>query len=80
LVDVSIVYPGGRPSLFDLLSGRIPRVCLRVHTRELPRDLLGRDYQDDPEFRARFQAWLNAQWQRKDEELEQMLQGPSAPG
>jgi 1-acyl-sn-glycerol-3-phosphate acyltransferase len=80
LVDVSIVYPGGRPSLFDLLAGRIPKVYLRVHTRELPRDLLGRDYQDDPEFRARFQAWLNAQWQRKDEELEQMLQGPSAPG
>lgn len=72
LVDVSIVYPGGRPSLFDLLAGRIPEVRLQVHLRELPRDLLGRDYQEDGEFRERFQTWLNQLWAQKDAEIARM--------
>lgn len=78
LVDVSIVYPGGRPSLFDLLAGRIPEVRLQVHLRELPRDLLGRDYQEDGEFRERFQTWLNQLWAQKDAEVARMLGLPPA--
>ena len=78
LVDVSIVYPGGRPSLFDLLAGRIPEVRLQVHLRELPRDLLGRDYQEDGEFRERFQTWLNQLWAEKDAEIARMQGLPPA--
>lgn len=78
LVDVSIVYPGGRPSLFDLLAGRIPEVRLQVHLRELPRDLLGRDYQEDGEFRERFQTWLNQLWAQKDAEIARMQGLPPA--
>jgi 1-acyl-sn-glycerol-3-phosphate acyltransferase len=78
LVDVSIVYPGGRPSLFDLLAGRIPEVRLRAKLRELPRDLLGRDYQQDAEFRSEFQTWINALWARKDGELGEMLSAQPA--
>lgn len=73
LVDVSLVYPGGRPRLIDLLAGRIPEVRLRAHLRELPADLLGRDYLEDAEFRSRFQNWLNALWAEKDAELARML-------
>jgi len=73
VVDVSIVYPGGRPSLFDLLAGRIPEVRLRASLRELPRSLLGRDYQQDEAFRAEFQAWVNALWAHKDVELGELL-------
>jgi 1-acyl-sn-glycerol-3-phosphate acyltransferase len=78
LVDVSIVYPGGRPSLFDLLAGRIPEVRLQVHLRELPRDLLGRDYQEDGAFRERFQTWLNQLWAQKDAEITRMQGLPPA--
>ena len=78
LVDVSMVYPGGRPSLFDLLAGRIPEVRLQVHLRELPRDLLGRDYQEDGEFRERFQTWLNQLWAEKDAEIARMQGLPPA--
>ncbi|SDD15774.1 acyltransferase [Aquimonas voraii] len=78
LVDVSIAYPAGRPSLYDLLAGRIPEIRLRVRTRPLPRDLLGRDYQEDAEFRERFQSWLNGLWAEKDAELGRMLANPPA--
>lgn len=73
LVDVSLLYPAGRPSLFDLLAGRIPEVRLRATLRELPADMLGHDYLEDGEFRARFQLWLNALWAEKDAEIGRML-------
>lgn len=78
LIDVSIAYPAGRPSLFDLLAGRIPEVQLRVRQLPLPADLLGRDYQEDADFRERFQAWLNQLWAEKDAELGRMLDGAEA--
>ncbi|MBE5315407.1 MAG: acyltransferase [Xanthomonadales bacterium] len=73
LVDVSIAYPAGRPSLYDLLAGRIPEIRLRVSQRPLPPELLGRDYQEDADFRERFQTWLNGLWAEKDAELAEML-------
>lgn len=73
LVDVSIAYPAGRPSLYDLLAGRIPEIRLRVSQRPLPPELLGRDYQEDADFRERFQTWLNGLWAQKDAELAAML-------
>jgi 1-acyl-sn-glycerol-3-phosphate acyltransferase len=73
LIDVSLLYPAGRPSLFDLLAGHIPEVRLRATLRELPADMLGHDYLEDGEFRARFQLWLNALWAEKDAEIGRML-------
>jgi 1-acyl-sn-glycerol-3-phosphate acyltransferase len=73
ILDVTIAYPHGKPSLGDLFANRIPEV--RVHTRELPipADLVGGDYQNDPAFRERFQAWVNTLWEEKDARLERML-------
>jgi 1-acyl-sn-glycerol-3-phosphate acyltransferase len=73
LVDVTLVYPAGAPTLFDLLAGRVPEVRLQLQVRELPREFLGRDYQDDSEFRERFQAWLNDLWRHKDQRIDSML-------
>ncbi|MFZ5638656.1 MAG: acyltransferase [Pseudomonadota bacterium] len=69
LIDVTIVYPGGRPSMVDLMGGRIPEVRLIVRERPIPQALLGGDYQQDRAFRARFQQWMNGLWEEKDAEL-----------
>ncbi len=66
LIDVTIVYPGGRPSVMDLFAGRVERVVVQVRERPLPRELLGGDYEGDAAFRERFQAWVNALWAEKD--------------
>jgi 1-acyl-sn-glycerol-3-phosphate acyltransferase len=72
LLDVSIVYPDGRPTLIDLLASRVPEV--RVHVRELPipRDLTAGDYENDAAFRERFQAWINDLWREKDDRIARM--------
>lgn len=73
VVDVSIVYPDGRPTLSDLLAGRIPSVLVRVRERALPADLLRGDYENDSVFRARFQLWINALWAEKEAEIAALM-------
>ena len=76
ILDVSIAYPAGRPSLIDLLADRVPEVRVRVRQRPIPAELAGGDYQNDREFRVRFQQWMNGLWRDKDVDLTRLL----APG
>jgi 1-acyl-sn-glycerol-3-phosphate acyltransferase len=66
ILDVSIAYPAGRPSMGDLLADRIPEVRVHVCERAIPADLLHGDYQGDPAYRDRFQQWMNGLWTEKD--------------
>lgn len=74
MVDVTIHYPAGRPTFWDLLCGRVPQVVMRVRKREIPTRFLGRSYDSDAEYRQTFQQWVNQLWQEKDAELEQLRQ------
>ena len=73
ILDVTIAYPGGTPSLLDLLADRIPEVRVQVRQRAIPQHILRGDYQHDRAFRARFQQWMNGLWQEKDADIAAML-------
>lgn len=73
LVDITVIYPQGRPSVADLFAGRVRSVQVIVRERPLPAELLGRDYDNDPGHRERFQAWLNGIWEEKDALIEARL-------
>lgn len=72
LLDVTIYYPDGPPSVADFMLDRV--ACVRVHVKRItiPPELVGGDYQDDPEFRARFRAWINDLWHSKDALIEEL--------
>jgi len=72
IIDVTIVYPAGRPTMIDLLAGRI-RV-IRVHVRQvpIPPEFVGRDYENDEAFRRDFQGWIGALWMEKDVVISRM--------
>ena len=73
ILDVAIVYPGGRPSMLDLIGDRIPEVRMTVRQFPIPDALLGGDYQNDAAFRDAFQRWINGVWQEKDAEIARLL-------
>ncbi|MBM0108807.1 acyltransferase [Steroidobacter sp. S1-65] len=66
ILDVTIVYPDGRPSMLDLFANRVREVRVNIRERPIPAELLGGNYQNDPAFRERMQAWLNELWGEKD--------------
>lgn len=72
VVDVTIAYPGGRPTLMDLLAGRVQRIRVSIEQRPLPAELFHGDYENDADYRARFQAWVQQLWQSKDAELQRI--------
>ncbi|MBB1471715.1 acyltransferase [Luteimonas sp. MC1782] len=76
VLDVTIAYPGGRPTLVDLMGGRVPAINVLVRQREIPADLSGGGSRDDRAVRARFQRWMNGMWDEKDADLQRMLQSP----
>lgn len=79
LIDVTILYPDGHRTFWDLCTGRLQRILVEVRTSEIEPWLLAGDYQGDPEFRARFQAWLTALWRRKDARIEALLAAEARP-
>ena len=75
ILDISIAYPGGIPTMMDLIANRVPEVRVLVRPRPLPADLMHGDYQNDRAFRARFQQWMNGVWRDKDADLSRLLGG-----
>jgi len=72
VVDVTIFYPEGRPSVIDLLAGRVHEVRVLVRELPIPMELVGGDYENDAVFRERFQMWLNALWVDKQARIDAM--------
>jgi 1-acyl-sn-glycerol-3-phosphate acyltransferase len=73
LLDVTIVYPNGTPRFWDLLSGRLDAVIVRVQQREIPPEVLGSDPIGDKAYRQRITAWVEQQWVEKDALIDQLL-------
>ncbi len=72
MLDVTVVYPEGPVNFWGLLCGRLSRVVVRVQQLVIPEEFLYGDYQDDPDFRERFQAWVSKLWHEKDELIESL--------
>ena len=73
ILDVTIAYPGGRPSLVDLMADRVPEIRVLVRQHPIPAELAEGNYQEDRAFRARFQQWMNGLWQQKNADITRML-------
>jgi 1-acyl-sn-glycerol-3-phosphate acyltransferase len=73
LLDVTIVYPHGTPTFWDLLSGRLAAVTVRVQQRPIPPEVLGNDPMGDKAYRQRISAWVDTQWSEKDRLYDELL-------
>ena len=77
IVDVTIVYPQGRPSILDLFAGKVREIRVDLRLRPVPTELVGGDYENDRAYRARFQQWLNGLWAEKDATIDELLAQPA---
>ena len=66
ILDVTLVYPDGKPSMLDLFANRIPEVRVQVRERPIPAQFVQGDYRNDAALRERMQAWINEVWEEKD--------------
>jgi 1-acyl-sn-glycerol-3-phosphate acyltransferase len=78
ILDVTFAYrPAGDKSiLWSWLCGEQNHLAIHIDLLPIPQDLVHGNYDSDPEFRARFQEWINTLWSRKDKRLDAMLARP----
>ena len=73
LLDVTIVYPHGTPTFWDLLCGRVDAVTVRVLSSPIPDEVLGGDPMGDKGYRVRIGRWVQGQWKVKDQLIDELL-------
>ena len=73
ILDVTLVYPDGPVSFWEMCCGVHARVLVDVREREVEEWLIAGDYQNDRNFRRRVHAWFGEIWQDKDDLIQQML-------
>ena len=73
IVDVTLVYPDGATSFWDMCCGDSVRVIVDVRERKLERWLLDGNYESDREFRKQMHAWLGGVWSEKDTAIAEIL-------
>ncbi|HRO78842.1 acyltransferase [Acinetobacter towneri] len=79
LVDMTIVYPDGVPGYGEFWLGEVPRIAVNLRKINIPDWVLGGNYEDDAEYRERFQQWVHELWLEKDQLIESMQQKLAAP-
>jgi len=77
IVDVTIVYPQGAGSFWDLICGRIPDIRVQVKLIPITDEIKG-DYFNDRAFKRNFQKWINAHWSEKDQQIDLLLNKASS--
>jgi hypothetical protein len=66
LLNVTLCYPeNDKTPFYDMLSGKLTRIVVRVNLMPVAEELHG-DYVNDKNFKRRFQLWLNSLWNDKD--------------
>lgn len=69
LLDVTIFYPQGNVTLWDLLCGRLQRVTVRIKQVPIPPEFAGEKYLERTETRGQVRNWVHGIWQEKDQLL-----------
>ena len=67
LVDMTIVYPDGAPDYHAFWLGDVSRIAVNLRKIEIPEWVHGGNYEDDVEYRERFQHWVAQLWTEKDQ-------------
>jgi 1-acyl-sn-glycerol-3-phosphate acyltransferase len=74
VLNVTIVYPPKKASLFHFLSGDMHKIKIHIESIPITSDWLG-DYQNDRQFRTEFQKKLNYLWEEKDRLIKETQTG-----
>ena len=75
ILDITIVYPDGRPTFWHFLQGKLHRVTVRARLLPIPAHLVGADYSGDAAVRAAFQAWVQQLWREKEAQITELAAG-----
>lgn len=66
LIDVTIIYPDGTPSVWHYVSGQVKKISVHIQLRAIDEELRGVDFRADSDAKGRLKTWLNGIWEEKE--------------
>ena len=75
LLDVTITYPNGTPTVWQYLSGQVKRISMLVQLRPIDDELRGGNFREDAHVKNELKNWLNGIWNEKDAYIQEKLKG-----
>ena len=72
ILDVTILYPDGVPTFWDVMCGRFESARIEVRQRTVEPWLADGDYVNDRDYRRDFHRWLAEIWAEKDARLAEL--------
>lgn len=72
MLNMTIYYNGKTPGFWNLLCGNNGEVTIHIEKREIPPNLLNRDYSSDLDYRTELLQWINVLWGEKDQLLSEL--------
>jgi hypothetical protein len=73
LIDVTIVYPYGAPTMWDFVSGQVRKISVRIQLRPIEDNIRGRDFRNDGAAKGALRSWLMSLWAEKEQTLSQAM-------
>lgn len=73
LIDVTIIYPRGTPSVWQYVSGQVQKISVNIQLRPIDAGLRGRDFREDPIAKGQLKKWLGHIWEEKDQLIDHAL-------
>lgn len=79
LIDVTIIYPGGTPSLWQFVSGQVKDISVHVGLETIVPEIRGKDFRKNPPAKAALKSWMQKIWLDKDKFIERAGHSPQRP-
>jgi len=73
LIDVTITYPKGTPSVWHYVSGQVKKISVHVQLRPIDKELRGGDFRENAIVKGHLKTWLNGIWEEKDRLIDDTL-------
>jgi 1-acyl-sn-glycerol-3-phosphate acyltransferase len=79
LIDVTIVYPDGTPSVWHFVSGQVKNIIVDIRLRTIDEAIRGRNFREDSDAKYQLNNWLNQIWEEKEAYISHTLESRQGP-
>lgn len=73
LLDVTIIYPNGRPTFWQFLCGKVKKINVYIEKTEIPEIFLNWTDLDDDNIRTQFRDWVCDIWMKKNQLIKESM-------
>lgn len=73
VIDVTIIYPEGTPSVWQYISGQVLKISVHIQLRPIDQELQGGNFREDPVAKNHLKTWLNGVWEEKERRIADAL-------